>query len=272
MALNVTSDALSSEFDPYSQSFTLLMPDGTPFNITAQDLEAFSLYNVRISINYASQLGASLMLLIILLLLTKPEKRRAPVFIINVLSLAFNFVRSLLQCLYFTSAFNVPYSYFSGDLSRISRSDYANPLAASIFTLLVLVCIEASLVLQANIVCTTLPTLYRRGVKATTAAVALVAIGFRLALAIANIRLILKASNPNSLQWLGSATNIATTVSICVFCGIFVVKLGAAMRERKKLGMKQFGPVRIIFIMGCQTMVIPGKHDPSCLQVDCSRY
>lgn len=207
------------------------------------------------------------MLLVILLLLTKPEKRRAPVFIINVLSLGLNFIRSLLQCLYFTGGLNVPYAYFARDFSRVPRSDYANSVAATIFTLLVLVCIEASLVLQANIVCTTLPKLYRHGVKAVSAVVVLLAIGFRFALAVANIKATLatsEGSSSASYQWLASATNIATTVSICLFCAIFVVKLGAVMRERKKMGMRQFGPMRIIFIMGCQTMIIPGERHSGC--------
>ncbi len=57
----------------------------------------------------------------------------------------------------------------------------------------------------------------------------------------------------------GHAGEITTTISVCVFCAMFVAKLGVAMKERKKLGIKQFGPMRVLFIMGCQTMFIPSK-------------
>ena len=245
--------------DPFNQSFTLLLPDGTPFNLTVQDLETYNLYNVRISINYGSQLGASLLLLIVMALLTKPDKRRSPIFVLNSLALAFNFIRSLLQCLYFTSGFNVPYAYFAGDFSRVPSTDYANSVAADIFTLLVLVVLEMSLVMQIYVVCATMKNSHRRGITMICGLVALLAIGFRLALVVENVKSILKAAAFRSWKWLASATNITATISICFFCAMFVAKLAMAMWERRKLGLRQYGPMRIIFIMGCQTLFVPGK-------------
>lgn len=251
--------------DPFHQSFTLLLADGTPFNVSTTDLEAFNLYNVRISINYGSQIGASLLLLLVMVLLTQPEKRRSPIFILNVLSLTFNFIRSLLQSLYFTSGFSVPYAYFSGDFSRVPSSDYATSVAAGIFTLLLLITIEISLVLQVSVVCATMKAVFRQAVIAGSALVAMVAIGFRAALVGINSRSIVRAESFIPWKWLASATNITTTISICLFCALFVVKLGVAMRERKKLRLRQFGPMRILFIMGCQTMFIPGKSQTHLL-------
>ncbi len=89
--------------------------------------------------------------------------------------------------------------------------------------------------------------------------VASIAVGFRAGLVAENIKSIVKADNFDRFKWLASATNITTTISVCVFCAMFVAKLGVAMKERKKLGIKQFGPMRVLFIMGCQTMFIPGE-------------
>ena len=89
--------------------------------------------------------------------------------------------------------------------------------------------------------------------------VALVALVFRMALVSLNSRAILQAESFRSFQWLASATNITATISFCVFCVIFMVKLGVAMRKRKKLGLCQYGPMRVLFIMGCQTLFIPGN-------------
>ena len=245
--------------DPFHQSFTLLLADGTPFNITLTDLNSFNLYNVRLSINCGSQIGASLLLLVVLALITQPDKRRSLIFIVNFLALLFNLIRSLLQSLYAASGFSVVYAYFSGNFSRVSASDYGSSVAADIFTLLVLICIETSLVIQIEIVCATMRNTYRQAVIAGSIVVALIAIGFRTALISENIKSVLKAENFASWKWLASATNITTTISICIFCAIFAAKLGVAMHERKKLRLRQFGPMRILFIMGCQTMFVPGR-------------
>ena len=259
MSSATNSSGLGPAFDPFSQSFTLLLQDGSPFNVTIPDLDSFMLYNVRVCINYGSQLGASLVLLVMLLLLTKPDKRVSPIFVLNALSLSLNFIRSLLQCLYFTCAFNEPYAYFADDYSRVPRTDYATSIAADVLTLLLLVCVEVSLVLQTRIVCTTLREIHRHIITAASGSVALLAIGFRFGLVVENCKSIMSAADFGLWAWLASATNITTTISICFFCTVFTVKLGFALHERKKLAMKQFAPMRIIFIMGCQTLVVPGK-------------
>ncbi|KAL8686450.1 MAG: hypothetical protein Q9218_007099, partial [Villophora microphyllina] len=247
----------TTAFDPFSQSFTLLLADGTPMNITIPQLDEFILYSVQISINYAAQLGASLLFLIVLLLLTKPDKRKSPIFIINSVALILNVLRTLLQCLYFTGPFSETYAYFSLDYSRVSASDYANQVAITVLTLLLLICAEASLLIQVHVVCITLRQTFRRLIFALSIMIAGLAVAFRLTFCVENAKYILALQSLFPLEWLASATNIATSISICWFCAVFIIKLGFALDQRKKLGMGTFGPMRIIFIMGCQTLIIP---------------
>ncbi|KAL8844942.1 MAG: hypothetical protein Q9176_000614 [Flavoplaca citrina] len=249
--------ASSTTFDPFSRPFTLLLRDGTPFNITIPELDEFILYSVQISINYAAQLGACLLFLVVLLLLTKPDKRRSPIFVINAVALTLNFLRTLLQCLYYTGPFNEVYAYFAVDYSRVSPSDYANQVAITILTLVLLVCVQVSLLLQVRVVCITVPKVYRHLILAFSIVLAGLAIGFRLAFCIRNAKSILSLEPLSPLRWLASATNITTSISICWFCAAFVIKLGFALDQRKKLGVGSFGPMQIIFIMGCQTLIIP---------------
>ncbi|KAL8853467.1 MAG: hypothetical protein Q9221_001625 [Calogaya cf. arnoldii] len=248
--------AQSTTFDPFSQSFTLLR-DRTPFNVTLEELDEFILYSVQISINYAAQLGACLLFLIVLLLLTKPDKRSSPIFAINAVALTLNFLRTLLQCLYFTGPFNEVYAYFTVDYSRVSPSDYANQVATTVLTWILLICVKASLLLQVQVVCITVERFYRRLILAFSLVVAGLAIGFRLAFCIENAKSILSLESLFPLRWLASATNITTSISICWFCAAFITKLGFALDQRKKLGVGSFGPMQIIFIMGCQTLIIP---------------
>ncbi|KAL8717033.1 MAG: hypothetical protein Q9225_005688 [Loekoesia sp. 1 TL-2023] len=249
--------ANTTSFDPFTQSFTLLMRDGTPFNVTIPELDDFILYNVQISINYAAQLGASLLFLVVLLLLTKPDKRKSPIFIINSVALILNVLRTLLQCLYFTGPFSETYAYFSVDYTRVSGSDYANQVAITVLIWLLLVCVEVSLLLQVRVVCVTLLDIYKRLIYAISTMIAGLALAFRLALCVENSKYILSLESEFSLRWLASATNITTSISICWFCAVFIVKLGFALDQRRKLNVGSFGPMQIIFIMGCQTLIIP---------------
>ncbi|KAL8730940.1 MAG: hypothetical protein Q9166_003730 [cf. Caloplaca sp. 2 TL-2023] len=249
--------ANSTNFDPFSQSFTLLLRDGTPFNVTIPELDQFILYSLQISINYAAQLGASLLFLIVLLLLAKPDKRKSPIFAINSVALTLNFLRTLLQCLYYTGPFSEIYAYFAVDYSRVSASDFANQVAITVLTWVLLVCVEASLLLQVRVVCVTVRRAYRYLIFAFSAVIAGLAIGFRLAFCIENAKYILSLQVLFPLQWLASATNITTSTSICWFCSVFIIKLGFALNQRKKLNVGSFGPMHVIFIMGCQTLIIP---------------
>ena len=253
--------AAATPFDPYSQSFTLQASDGTPFNVSIPDLDDFVYYNNQICINYGAQTGASITLLIVLLLLTKPDKRASPIFIVNVSSLALNIIRTVLLCLYFTGPFTETYAVFSGDYSRVDTGDYAKSVTGTVFTLLVLICVEISLCLQTRVVCVTIRQLYRRTIFAASVVIALLAIAFRLALCIENSIYIMQAKVEGPLHQLVSATNITETISICWFSAIFVTKLAFALNERRKLGLVQFGPMQIIFIMGCQTLIVPGQQD-----------
>ena len=247
--------------DPFTQSLTLRMADGIPIEIQLEDLDSFILYSIEICINFAAQLGAALVLLVVLLLLTKPDKRRAPVFITNTLSLTLDFIRNILQCLYFTGPFNEVYAYFAQDYSRVPRSDYAKSVTATVLTFLLLVCVQISLIFQVRVVCVTLRKVYRRTILAVSILVALIAVAFRFALCVENSIYIVTLNYMSGLSRLQSAANITTTVSICWFCAVFVIKLGIALQQRRKLGLGQFGPMQIIFIMGCQTLIVPGKEE-----------
>ena len=246
--------------DPFAQTFTLVMADGTPFNVSLADLDGFVSYNLNISIIYASQLGASLVLLVVMALVTKPEKRSVPINVLNVLSLAFNFVRNILNCLYYTGAFSDIYAYYAQDFSRVPKSAYGNSIAAVVLTVLNLICVEGSLLLQSQVVCLTLRKVYRQTILAISILIASLAIALRLALCIENSKAIMAAAIEDSLTWLVTVANITTSISVFWFCIVFVVKLGFAIHQRRKLGLRRFGPLQILFIVGCQTLVIPGEN------------
>ena len=252
MANNTTAEL-------FHQSFVLQESDGTNYTVTLDDLDAFTLYGRQLCIILGTQIGACITLLVVLLLLTKPEKRGSPIFTVNSLALIFDIIRSVLTCLYFTGPFEEVYAYYTQEYLYVHSKDYAESVTATVFTFLLLICVEISLCLQAHVVCVTLRRMYRQVILVVSILVASLAIGFRFAYMVENDILIIQAVAEESIEWLGSATNITTTISICWFCAVFVAKLGVSLYQRRKLGMGQSGPMEIIFIMGCQTLIIPGK-------------
>ena len=234
-------------------------PDGSPFNISMADLDFYRSYGLRTSINYGTQIGASFVLLLILFLFTRRDKRRSVIFCLNASSLIFNAFRSGLQCGYFTGPFYNPYSYFSGDFSRIRPADMAVSVVGDVLTLLLVVAILLSLVLQIRVICVTMSDASRTWIFVVTSTVATVAIGFRFAVVVLNSMAICALQDFLEYNWLVTANSIMQAVAIWFFCVIFTAKLGYALMQRRKLNMRQLGPMQIIFIMACQTMIIPGK-------------
>lgn len=248
---------MATKFDPYTQNVTMHYASGKPFNVPMADLDMFVQYNVRLCINYGSQLGASVVLLVILLLLTRPEKRSSAVFRINGAALFLNFMRLLFECVHFSTGFEGVYQYFSYDYSGVPSSAYAISILGVILETIVVICVQASLVMQVQVVCATLRRRYRKILLGVSILMALVPIGFRLAWMVENSVYIITLGNMMQLWWLESGTNIAITTSICFFCTVFVAKLGYAIKQRHRLGVREFGPMKVVFVMGCQTLTVP---------------
>ena len=250
--------ATSDMPDYFNQNITFHSEAG-PVEVPFRVIDHMNLYNVKICINYGSQIGASITTLIVLLLLAKPDKRLSTIMVINTLSLILNIIRNVLQCLFFTGPWMELYAALIGDFSHVRTKDYAISITATVFTLLLQICVELSLCLQVRAVCVTLRGLYRSIILAISAFIALIAIGCRMAYMIENDKYIVTARFPTGLLKLGMAANYTTAITIVWFSAVFVSKLGYALRQRAKMGLGQFGPMQILFIMGCQTLIIPGK-------------
>lgn len=248
-----------ADFNPSDQNVTFFYNDGTPFNVSTSDIDYLIQSGVQASISYGSQIGASVVVLVILLLLTKAEKRRSALFALNTSALVLNIIRIFCEALYFTSDFFRVYPFFTGDFSGVPVSAYAAQILAVVLGFLLVVCIQVSLVLQTTVVCTNLSDTYRRIVLGVSVGVALVPVGFRLGMAVENAKAIAARASFGAFLWLQKANTVLLTISICFFCAVFVLKLGYTIWKRKQLGIAQFGPVQAIFIMGCQTMIVPGE-------------
>ena len=140
-------------------------------------------------------------------------------------------------------------------------NEYRISIAGDVLTLLLVACIEASLVIQVKAVCVTLRDRYKQPLLIVSVLIALAAIGVRFALTVQNARAIMSLNNFVDGYSLAFSSLAVVTSSIFVFSAVFVMKLGVALYERRKLGLRQWGPMQILLIMGGQTLIIPGKED-----------
>jgi len=245
-------------FDTHIQNFTLIDQDGEEFVTNMFELDYMRQYGVRVAINWGSQIGASIVLLFVLLLLTRREKRKSSIFVMNSLCLVLNTIRSLLQCIWLTTEMFNPYAVVAGDYSRVSASDRANTIASNTILLILVTCIMISLSLQVWVVCITAQRLHRVLIMGTTTLIACIAVGYRFAVCVINNIQTMRDSTMSAYDGLIRGMHITQAVAVWLYCCVFTFKLGYALIQRRRMRMTQFGPMQIIFIMGCQTMVVPG--------------
>ena len=261
--MTIAPGSTNSSFDPWNQEFTLTQPDGlSRFNSSVADINSVQQNAVYQSITQATQVGAGLILLLALMLITKPDKRRSFVFLFNALALLFVVLRGVLSLIVFTGPF---YDFIRWELLYYDNLGHAKAVsaAAEVMTWFLTLTIELSLVLQVRIVCCNLSSIKRKVINIFNGLVAFTSVAIRFALMVMNIDWnIVHVETEmiwdfNKLSAFASATNITLVVSIGISAVIFCAKLAFAIQSRRSMGMKQFGPMQIIFVMGCQTMFTP---------------
>lgn len=270
-----------------NQTFTVLSPDGQITTVDLAFVTDFQFQTVAASTCMGVQVGAAGLLFLSLFLITKADKRRSLVFMLNALALLLVVARGVFLCTIYTGPFYNWYRYETHYYAH-TGVDEAISLCAQLCNFLLIAVLEFALVIQVRIVCCTLDPQWRFTVNAFNIFVALLEVGLCFAFTVLVISWnILGVDTETAQQFsqlakLAQASNILLVASIGTSASIFCAKLGFAIRARRSMGMTQFGPMQIIFIMGCQTMCIPRKsiagsseqtdntdHDRSHLPLDC---
>ena len=245
--------------DPRSQRIVFHHPDGTPISVNLMALDLWSAQNIKNSINFGAQIGASLVALVAFLLASKPDKRRSTLFALNTASLVLCVIQMILKAQYYTSGWVEVYATVSGDYGRVSRGDYARPIVADVFHVLLLACVEASLIIQFRAVCGTLPRRYRLMLLGLMCAMAGMMLALDSWMTAVNSIGIMKEKGMRSFETEALVISVVLDIFIAFFCIASLFKLGHAVRARRKLGMSQFGPTSVIFIMAFESMLLVRK-------------
>ncbi|ODA83017.1 hypothetical protein RJ55_01526 [Drechmeria coniospora] len=205
------SGASQSSFDPLVQNVTFLGPDGeTPVVVPMAAVDAFDNESINTVLNYGVQIGACIIMLLVVLLMTPRANFARPSAVLHILGLMACIVRTSLLASFFLSPFNHFYQYFSGDYSSVSTHFYATSVAATVVSLLLVVIIEAALMNQAWTMVRLWPGHVRFGIIAISSVVSLLTIGFRVASMVIQCQAIFALAYPDDKLW---------------FCAVFNIKL-----------------------------------------------
>jgi pheromone alpha factor receptor len=247
----------SNTFDPVLQNITFLNTNGGVVNVTFAYLDTFVLYNTRVAISYAAQLGACLLMLVVTAILTSEGKRTKPIFVLNILALLAGSLRAFF-CLFFAvSPFSELYAYAAMDFTYVSQSAYQVSVVGTVMPILLTIFVDASLILQTHSVVKVLQRKYYIPIAILSCLIYLLALGFRMAEAITNAKAIL-SDNPY-FPWIAQGALVTETITICFFSMVFTTKLGWTIYTRKQMGFKQWTYMQILAAMGGCTMLLPGK-------------
>jgi pheromone alpha factor receptor len=254
--------------DPFTQPVTILLPDGTPFNVTMDQFAWFHAQMAQLAVSRGAALGATLVMLLAVAALTPAPKRGSPVFALKLAALALNACRTLFMAVWVPSAWTSPYAVLANDFSEVPVADYGASIAVPVFTFLALGTVLASLLLQVRVALAAARRTVRLGVLSACGVLALLSLATEMVVVVINIKV--QILNPTNMAgdeaWerLIEANNLVMMLAFLLFTLVFVGKLGVAIwaQMRRLSTAQRFGPLQVLFIMGVQTLVVPSKSFP----------
>lgn len=254
-------------FNPFLQNVTILLDDGVSTkNTTIECIDEFNYYSIASCINYGAQLGASLAMLIVVLVITHEKRRRTPIFILNVLSLVLSFLRSLLASLYFVGPWNEVWAQFASDYTYVPPSAYATTISELVINFILTVTVNTSLVFQTYTVCQNYQKKFRYALIGSATIVLILTVGFHFAWMILSSYNLVRLVYNYNWAWIQTGSLATETASIWFFSLIFTGKLLYILYERKQKGWKQWSAVRVLVLMSGCTMIVPCKLYPLLLR------
>lgn len=239
------------------QNFTLNTTAGTQtFGI--EYLEHFRHYYISESIIFGVKIGTAFSIFIVSFLFSR--NWRQPVFIFNQTSLFLLIMETIFYIIYTLGPISSMGTVLTLSTAGTTQNDRNISNASSIFQLLLIISIELSLFFQCW-------TMYRDDFRSVVKIVPWIMlvicvipnVVFWFIYVVANC---ISLNDPvNSFvrrnRWVYVVPRALFACSVVLFSLLSVLKLFVTLKRRKHMGLKQFGPFQIVFIMAAQTMIIP---------------
>lgn len=249
-------------FDRFNGNVTFFLADGaTTAAVPMAALNAFNDETISVTINYGAQLGACVVMFLVVVALTPAAKLARAAALLHLAGLLLCAVRTGLLLAYYVAPFSHFYQVWAADLSQVPRRYYAASLAANTLALPLVVVVQAALAHQAWTMLVFWPRAARYLACALSAVVVLLTVGTRLAFTIVQNHAIVTAIPPDFFFWAIRWTLIMGAVSIFWFCAVFNVKLVNHLVTNRAIlpSTTLVNPIEVLIMTNGLLMIIPCK-------------
>lgn len=262
--------ASSNEFmemamvDPVDQLINLTLPNGLQESIPLSIVDDNTALFVCKSISYGAELGASVVMLAVILTMTPKAKFWRFTTFLNIAALCNNIIRVLLLAIYFESSWVAFYTLYSGDLSYVAKVDVVNSVASTVMSIQQNIMMMTALIIQAWAMVKLWPRAHKWGIFIVSVVLVLWEMGFMVAAEAYQITNALPWEPADILLehlWVRYGFLALEVICICWFCFLFNVKLG--MHLWKNRGFlhqgKGLSAMDALVMTNGALMLIPGK-------------
>nr|CAP17763.1 pheromone receptor 2 [Neurospora crassa] len=231
---------------------------GQLLNVTTTYIDAFNNMLVSTTINYATQIGATFIMLAIMLLMTPRRRFKRLPTIISLLALCINLIRVVLLALFFPSHWTDFYVLYSGDWQFVPPGDMQISVAATVLSIPVTALLLSALMVQAWSMMQLWTPLWRALVVLVSGLLSLATVAMSFANCIFQAKNILYA-DPLPSYWVRKLYLALTTGSISWFTFLFMIRLVMHMWTNRSIlpSMKGLKAMDVLIITNSILMLIP---------------
>nr|CAP17766.1 pheromone receptor 2 [Neurospora crassa]CAP17767.1 pheromone receptor 2 [Neurospora crassa] len=231
---------------------------GQLLNVTTTYIDVFNDMLLSTTINYATQIGATFIMLAIMLLMTPRRRFKRLPTIISLLALCINLIRVVLLALFFPSHWTDFYVLYSGDWQFVPPGDMQISVAATVLSIPVTALLLSALMVQAWSMMQLWAPLWRALVVLVSGLLSLVTVAMSFANCIFQAKNILYA-DPLPSYWVRKLYLALTTGSISWFTFLFMIRLVMHMWTNRSIlpSMKGLKAMDVLIITNSILMLIP---------------
>nr|CCI72002.1 pheromone receptor 2 [Neurospora africana] len=231
---------------------------GQLLNVTTTDVDSLNDMMISIAINYATQIGATFIMLAIMLLMTPRRRFKRLPTIISLLALLLNLIRVVLLALFYPSHWTDFYVFYSGDWQFVPQSDMQISVAATVLSIPVTALLLSALMMQAWSMMQLWTPIWRALVVLVSGLLSLATVALSFVNCIFQAKNILYA-DPFPPRWVRKLYLGLTTGSISWFTFLFMIRLVMHMWTNRNIlpSMKGLKAMDVLIITNSILMLIP---------------
>ncbi|TQW00129.1 mating-type alpha-pheromone receptor PreB [Cordyceps javanica] len=247
-------------YDRFAGNVTFFLADhNTTASVPMPVLNAYYDESLSVTMNYGAQLGACIVMLLVVLALTPSAKLARLASGLHLLALLICIVRTGLLFAYYLTPSSHFYQVWAADQSEVPRRYWDLSLAGNTLALPLVIVTQAALVNQAWTMIAFWPRAAKYAACVVSGIVVLMTVGTRLAFVIVQNHAIITAIPPISFSWGIHWTVVMGAISIFWFCAVFNVKLISHLVTNRGVlpSATLLTPMEILVITNGVLMVIP---------------